>query len=140
MFVNMYNDDVKDSVMEGKGMSREDHAWMEHVSSFCTRQQTGHFEMALSFRDVVFPSFRQMATQRLVGLKRKLTADSELHQKYTEFMTEMIKKGYAKAVPEESMVRADGKVWYIPHYGVHHAQKPDKICVVFDCAAKFQGI
>ncbi|XP_043193363.1 uncharacterized protein LOC122365846 [Amphibalanus amphitrite] len=143
MFINMYNEDVQDtSSLNEKGMSREDHAWMEHVSSSCTRKDSGHYEIALPFREdnPELPCNRQMATQRLAGLKRKLTSDEELHRKYTAYMTEMIDKGYAEAVPEESKDRTDGKVWYIPHHGVHHAQKPDKIRVVFDCAAKYRGI
>ena len=33
----------------------------------------------------------------------------------------------------------DGKSWYIPHHGVYHPQKPDKIRIVFDCSATFMG-
>ena len=29
--------------------------------------------------------------------------------------------------------------WYIPHHGIYHPNKPDKIRVVFDCSAKCQG-
>ena len=30
--------------------------------------------------------------------------------------------------------------WYIPHFGVYHPRKPNKIRVVFDCAAKVGGM
>lgn len=30
--------------------------------------------------------------------------------------------------------------WYIPHHGVYNPQKPGKICIVFDCSARFQNI
>ena len=30
--------------------------------------------------------------------------------------------------------------WYIPHHGVYHPLKPDKLRVVFDCSAKFCGV
>ncbi|XP_068206201.1 uncharacterized protein [Palaemon carinicauda] len=33
-----------------------------------------------------------------------------------------------------------GNVWYLPHHGVYNQRKPDKIRVVFDCSAKFNGI
>ena len=33
----------------------------------------------------------------------------------------------------------DGTMWYIPHHGVYHAQKRDKIRVVFDCSARYAG-
>ena len=38
------------------------------------------------------------------------------------------------------MDRDDGRVWYLPHHGVYHARKPEKIRVVFDCAAVYRGI
>lgn len=27
--------------------------------------------------------------------------------------------------------------WYIPHHGVYHSKKPDKLRVVFDCSARY---
>ena len=33
----------------------------------------------------------------------------------------------------------NGQVWYIPHHGVYHPKKPDKIRVVFDCSVEFSG-
>ncbi|XP_057197195.1 uncharacterized protein LOC130558657 [Triplophysa rosa] len=30
-------------------------------------------------------------------------------------------------------------MWYTPHHGVYHPRKPEKIRVVFDCSAKFEG-
>ena len=53
-------------------------------------------------------------------------------------MTELIKKGYAERIPEDELITEDGKVWYIPHHGVYHPQKP-KIKVVFDCSSKCKG-
>ena len=39
--------------------------------------------------------------------------DDRFHQQYTEFMQEVLKKGYAnksKSTPQ------DGSVWYLPHH------------------------
>jgi len=33
--------------------------------------------------------------------------------------------------------RSDGKVWFIPHHGVYHHKKLDKIRVVFNSSAQF---
>ena len=30
-------------------------------------------------------------------------------------------------------------MWYLPHYGIYHPQKPDKIRVMFDCSAEYEG-
>ena len=44
-------------------------------------------------------------------------------------MTTMLESGHAEKV-----------VWYIPHHGVYHKDKPEKNRIVFDCSAKFRGI
>ena len=54
-------------------------------------------------------------------------------------MKEMIDKGQAERVLDEELHFSDGRVWYIPHHGVYHPQKPDKIRVVFDASAEFMG-
>ena len=32
-----------------------------------------------------------------------------------------------------------GSVWYLPHHPVLNANKPGKVCIVFNCVAKHQG-
>ena len=143
MFVIMYDEEVKDSsTMDEKGMSRDDHVWMDRVTASCSRLESGHYQIALPFRDdnPHLPNNRLMAERRLAGLKRKLATDGKFHQDYTASMTDMIEKGYAEPVPEEERKSDDGKTWYIPHHGVRHPQKPEKLRVVFDCAATFHGV
>ena len=137
MFVKMYNDEFRDENMEGKGMSLEDLVWLNKVESACERTCDNHYQIPLPFREenVQLPDNLQMASKRLEALKRKLCRDERLLQDYTSFMDEMLKKGYAEEVPEEAT--QEGKVWYLPHHGVRHPQKPEKLRVVFDCAAKF---
>ncbi|XP_067685297.1 uncharacterized protein [Haliotis asinina] len=48
--------------------------------------------------------------------------------------------GYAEKVPEDRIKREIGNEWYIPHHGIYHSRKPDKIRVVFDCSATYHGI
>jgi len=33
----------------------------------------------------------------------------------------------------------DNRIWYIPHHGVYHPNKPGKIRVVFDCSCQYLG-
>ena len=51
-------------------------------------------------------------------------------------MNEIIEKGYAKV---SGRTPADDKLWYLPHHGVYHPAKPNKIRVVFDCSAEHAG-
>ena len=64
--------------------------------------------------------------------------DELFHKEYTNFFTDVIRKGYAEEVPQHQLNRGNGQVWYIPHHGVHHPKK-GTLRVVFDCGAEFQG-
>ncbi|KAK4325419.1 hypothetical protein Pmani_004014 [Petrolisthes manimaculis] len=79
--------------------------------------------------------------KRLEELKRKFKGNPSFYRDYNKFMTEMTEKGYAEVVPDKGLgIESENGVWYIPHHGVYHPHKPDKIRVVFDCAARFKGI
>ncbi|PIK36355.1 hypothetical protein BSL78_26812 [Apostichopus japonicus] len=54
-------------------------------------------------------------------------------------MSNLVDKGYVELVPKGDIQRADGAVWYLPHHPVHNPRKPDKLRVVFDCAATYNG-
>nr|XP_006821169.1 PREDICTED: uncharacterized protein LOC102805354 [Saccoglossus kowalevskii] len=41
---------------------------------------------------------------------------------------------------KEGSDKDNGRGWYIPHHGVYHPKKPQKIRTVFDCSAKCQGM
>ena len=45
-------------------------------------------------------------------------------------MTTMLENGHAEKVPNTEKPEK-GKVWYIPHHGVYHKDKPEKIRIVF---------
>ena len=80
-----------------------------------------------------------MAKRRAELLKKRFDKNPEFYEDYRNFVNEMISNGYAEAV-EESDDSEEGKVWYIPHHGVYHKNKPGKITVVFECSAKYQGV
>ena len=54
-------------------------------------------------------------------------------------MKDVIDRGHAETVPETEIGADNGHVRYIPHHGVYHPKKNDKVRVVFDCSAKFSG-
>ena len=41
--------------------------------------------------------------------------------------------------PEQTNKRF-GRTWNLPHYAITHPQKPGKVRVVYDCAAKSHGV
>ena len=54
-------------------------------------------------------------------------------------MQNLISNGQAEKVIDSGEISVKNSVWYIPHHGVYHPQKPDKIRVVFDCSASIEG-
>ncbi|XP_068674521.1 uncharacterized protein [Montipora foliosa] len=107
--------------------------------------------------DLRLPNNRDLALRRLSQLKRRFLADERYRNDYVTFMEGVISKGYAERVRLGFPINKDVKkreenqsamslsqsretsTWYIPHHGVYHPKKPNKICVVFDCAAECNG-
>ena len=97
-----------------------------------------HYKTPLLLKnpDVKLPNNRKVAERRPLYLKKWLMIDDRFQQQYTEFMQEILEKGYAK---ESKATPQDGRVWYLLHHGVYHPWKPDKIRIVFDCSSEFNG-
>ncbi|XP_042632019.1 uncharacterized protein LOC122148737 [Cyprinus carpio] len=81
------------------------------------------------------PNNQICAIHHLKGLEKRFKKDQQYYD-YVKFMDDIISRGDAEKVSEEEI--DNSPVWYIPHHGVYHPQKPGKIRVVFDCSAKFQ--
>lgn len=50
-------------------------------------------------------------------------------------MSEIIQRGDAEEVND----CGKGETWYLPHHCVFHPKKPNKLRVVFDCSARYNG-
>ncbi|XP_022803018.1 uncharacterized protein LOC111340435 [Stylophora pistillata] len=102
------------------------------------QQVNGHFQVALPWRrdSPYFPNNKIMAERRALLLKRRLMKDKDL-LKYRTTMNDYIEKGHAEMVPEEELNTRNRPVGFLPHHPVTHPLKPDKVRVVYDCAAKF---
>ena len=86
--------------------------------------------------DVKVPNNRIQAVKRARSLKRKLQKDEKMYSDYCTFMNKLFEKSYARKIDGTN----DGKTWYLPHHGVYHPRKPDKMRVVFDCSATYGGM
>lgn len=71
-------------------------------------------------------------------LRRKLKKNEQYHMEYTAFLDGMLKRGHVEVVLSNELKTQSGKVWFIPHNGVHH-QKKGSLRVVFDWSVSFQG-
>lgn len=57
----------------------------------------------------------------------------------TQLMTTSLKVTHTEYRTNNLTLLTNLCQWYLPHHAVFHPRKPDKLRVVFDCAAKFRG-
>ena len=122
---------------QGVGLSVEDTRFLKIVSEGITQLPDSHYQMPLPFKADVIPLQNNigMALKRLSGLKTKLDRNPDFKQEYTQFMADMLAKGYCSEVPASEYNCT--ACWFIPHHGVYGN---GKLRVVFDCSAKHNGI
>ncbi|CAG7667006.1 unnamed protein product, partial [Allacma fusca] len=93
------------------------------------------FQTGLLWRqdNMVLPESRSTALRRLHCLERKMDRDPEFADQYIAKMEDFINKGYAVMV-------SSPRKWYIPHFPHVNPKKPGKIRLIFDAAAKCEGV
>ena len=84
------------------------------------------------------PDNRHQAVQRAMSMRKRFK-DQQFYYDYVKVMKNIIEKVYAKKVALSCLKTEEGKVWYLPHHGIYHPKKPDKIQVVFDCSCQYEG-
>ena len=134
-------EDIDMNKSSKKGMSVEGQESLNKMTN-SVRLVNGHYEVGMLWKseDPWLPDNRKMAEARSQSLKRKLKRDENFHRKYRDFMDNLVSKGYARKLTVEEAVHRSRKKWYLPHHGIFHPQKKDKIRVVFDAAALHDGV
>ena len=136
---NLYRTTADDNMI---GMSQEDWRFLEIMEAGIHKNERGNWEMPLPSRppNNRMPNNRSLVVNRLNGLLRTLKKTSKMKEDYLQFMGKLFERNHAVPVPDEELARNDGRVWYLPHFGVYHPKKPEQIRVVFDTSAEYQGV
>ncbi|XP_067369271.1 uncharacterized protein [Channa argus] len=136
--IKMLESDFSERDVGEATLSQEDFNFLTKMKNGIKHKHDGHYEMPLPFKQdrPNLPNNKACAVQRLSSLKCRFKRDQKYYTDYKNFMKDLIVRGEAEKVPEEEL--NNKPVWYIPHHGVYHPQKPGKIRVVFDCSARFQ--
>ncbi|XP_053392148.1 uncharacterized protein LOC128554860 [Mercenaria mercenaria] len=137
----MWNTEFNDrSLNEKYSMPVEDKHALQIMELSLTHED-GHYKIGLPWRkeNASLPNNIALAQVRLQQLKRKLSRDPELHKMYTTSLNDYVEKGYAEEV-KDGLENISRRTWYLPHHPVTNVNKPGKVRVVFDCAAKYHGI
>ena len=138
--MKMCNQEFSDLLSTKRELSEEDKWWIKEVEANC-KMVEGRYEIPLPFREPLLdlPNTKELAQRRIKVLRKKLLKEDDFRKSYYNFMDEMLSKNYAEEVPKDEWSKTEN-VWYIPHFGVRHSSKPEKVCVVFDCAAKVDNV
>ena len=134
VFVRTENDDKP-------GMSVEDRKFVDIMERNLEKNDAGNWTAPLPFRRevITLPESRGEAYKRLKSTRKTLDRNPIMKQHYFAFMKNLFDKGHAEPVPPQDPTLLK-PCWYLPHFGIYHPQKPDKIRVVFDSAAENGGI
>ncbi|XP_062537985.1 uncharacterized protein LOC134206298 [Armigeres subalbatus] len=107
------------------------------------KQRDGHYETGLLWRydQFEFPPSYAMAARRFHCLERRLRAHPELRDNLDRQISEYQEKGYAHKATEQEINGSDSKrTWYLPLGVVINPKKPGKVRIVWDAAAKVNGV
>lgn len=85
-----------------------------------------------------FPESKSNAERRLRCTERKLDKNPEIKKLYDEKIKHYITNGYLTKIDEEDLMNKS-RIWYLPHFPIFNINKPGKIRIVFDAAAKSNG-
>ncbi|XP_053699091.1 uncharacterized protein LOC128746066 [Sabethes cyaneus] len=130
-------------VSADSGPESEDEKRARLILERTTRRVEGAFETGLLWRhdQVEFPDSYGMAVRRLQCFERRLKANPAIEQNVRRQIVEYQQKGYIHEVTREELESADPcRVWYLPLSVVQNPKKPKKIRLVWDAAAKVDGI
>ena len=87
----------------------------------------------------VLPYNKTLAEARLQHLKRRFLRDPELEVKYRAVIEDCVTKGYARKLKKEEAATVSKTTWFLPHHQVSDPNKPGKVRVVCDAAARFSA-
>ena len=121
-------------------MSIQETKILQHLKSE-TKLKDGHYEVPMIWKeDMYLPDSFKTAKRRFEYLSKKLQKDESYFKMYKACIDKYIRLGHARKLSPEEVKLKTPKTWYLPHHGVINENKPGRVQVVFDAAAKSQGI
>ena len=121
--------------------SKEDFIAQETMQSSISKVN-GHYQLPLLWKvkgNFMLSNNISSAQKRMFNLKRRLLNDDSLGQKYAEVINTYVTKNNARIVPQEKPEGKRNMTWYLPQHPVVNVHKPEKVRVVFDCVAWYNG-
>ncbi|XP_062704212.1 uncharacterized protein LOC134286593 [Aedes albopictus] len=133
---------VEESAVSTKPEAEDDRRAVQILEQ-TTIRHGNRYETGLLWKieNPVLPDSLPMAKSRLKSLEKRLERDPELSSNVQRQIEGYIAKGYAHKATTEELQKTDPRhVWYLPLGVVISPKKPGKIRLIWDAAAKVQGV
>ncbi|XP_055605041.1 uncharacterized protein LOC129753269 [Uranotaenia lowii] len=98
----------------------------------------GRYETGLLWRydNVFLPNSKRMALKRHQCLVKRMLREPQMAKDLRQKLTDYETKGYIRKLSVEEERNYPGRVWYLPIFPVLNPNKPGKLRIVWDAAAK----
>ncbi|XP_058456399.1 uncharacterized protein LOC131433814 [Malaya genurostris] len=108
----------------------------------CTRLKNGKYESGLLWKydDIRLPNSREMALSRTKCLEKRMTREPELAHLLRSKIIDYENSGYIRELTPQELTIPRPRVWYLPIFTVINPNKPGKLRIVWDAAAKVRGV
>ena len=124
---------------EKQGLSVEDRKFLSIMQKDFAKDSNGNWVAPLPFRgnEPNLTSNREYVLNRMNSLHKGLLKNAEKKKHMVDFMRSIFDQDHAEIAPT---LLPHEECWYLRLFGVYHQKKPNKVRVVFDSSAKFQGV
>ena len=139
MITQLYNNEFQD-LGDNEGKPSRDELDALNIVTKGTRKERGRYIVPLPWK--AYPpqltDNKYCAVRRLIGLNRRFNLNPELAVRYNTMIQDQVRKGYVTKLSDREIAKGLPS-WYLPHHPVFNPRKPDKLRIVFDCAANHHG-
>ena len=99
----------------------------------------GEWEVGLLWKhdEIINNNSKITARSKLKTLERKLDRDKEHAILYYKEINRLFVNNFAEKCTQKAL---GNRVWFLPHFGVENINKPGKVRLVFDAAARTTGV
>ncbi|XP_058827942.1 uncharacterized protein LOC131687869 [Topomyia yanbarensis] len=107
-----------------------------------TRFTGQRYETGLLWRsyNLRLPDSQAMALHRFQCLEKRMVKDKALAETLTQKIADHLSKGYIRKLTENELQQSYQRTWYLPVFPVTNPNKPGKVRMVWDAAAKVHGV
>ena len=121
-------------------MSREDVAALETLDRETTLEG-GRYRAPMLWKDpsATLPNNLPYAMKRYKHTRKRLRADPDLYAKCKAVIEGHVRKGYARKLSVEEARNTGPRTWTLPTFPVTNINKPGKVRLVNDAAARYGG-